>query len=801
LPSSSAGSRTGGGSFTAISPSAGTTRRRVSSTGVFEPSSAATASAGALPPTEVPTSVSPKTPETAKEVEPKSGEERPEKAVLPPFPSEKDKSKPEKQPIDTSATTGQRPQNKKAFQTALDTVYNNFEKAAKDEKVKEAAKDIYSKFTEQISKFSVTTGNITEANKKEIKLSSIVTDAIKELDDAQKKEITGFINDLSQLTINFGYGNEFAKDYVSVIVPAPEPAPEAPPKAGKKEVEPTTTPTPAPEIAASTPPEDAPAKEEPRNLGFEPATPENSGPSALNKQVLKTIGIDDEELLKYLSDLMDSHEDEYEIVENKASYVKKLIIQETKKVIELTKWMKEKGYEANKIKSVLQMLQKFPKGTGEKVLVTFGGEAAGILNPAEQAPEASPEPKTGTGEQQEPPIPAALAADDVTVTEKPVQKGKAEKAAEKAKAGSTTIKVKRSNKPSAVAVVAPVENPTEKDKAAIVAAASELGADAKEVEADIGQGPAAVIAPANKAAAEKLKDPEVALQVTQGKEASSSSDQPVSTPASKAEKSVVSAAPTGVSGQQAAKKAKDEINRIIKIPVERKKYIKELDPLAISPDAKIEDVENILARARKEASSTPQPQAAAPAPAAAPQESELDKAKKIAIELVNKLYSKTDAPDIIDGIKDSESVQDIEIMFSEESRKGDAKKSFKQSLKSGAAEIVGGKQGPSEEEKRKEQERKEAEGAAREAEKEKKTKEKQKIRLANIEAGKEPSDKKTKEPTEKEKADAAEREKQMAAARERGRKSMGLDVQKESLQSEPMFILKEGVFVLNKKVL
>lgn len=789
LPSSSAASPTGGGSFTATSPSAGTTRRRVSSTGVFEPSSAATASAGTPSPAEIPAPVSTKTPdvkspEKAKEVEPKNGEERPEKAVLPPFPPEKDKTKPEKKPIDTSATTGQRPQNKRAFQTALDTVYNNFEKAAKDEKVKEAANDIYSKFTEQISKFSVRTGKITEADKKEIKLSSIVKNAISGLDDVQKKEIAGFINDLSQLTINFGYGNEFAKDYVSVIVPAPEPDPEAPPKDGKKGVESTTT--PAPEIAASTPPEDAPAKEEPKNLGFEPATPENSGPSALNKQVLKTIGIDDEELLKYLSDIMDSHEDEYEIVENKASYVKKLIIQEAKKVIELTKWMKEKGYEASKIKSVLQMLQKFPKGTGEKVLVTFGGEAAGMLNPAEQTPEASPEPETGAGEQQEPPIPAALAADDVTVTQKTVQKGKAEKTAGKAKAGGTTIKVIRSNKPNAVAVVAPVENPTEKDKAAIVAAASELGADAKEVEADIGQGPAAVIAPANKAAAEKLKDPEVALQIAQGEEASSSSDQPVSAPAPKAQ--------TGQTKQEAEKKARGKLEKLSLNPRDKKQI-----GIRLTSAKTAEEVENIISGAETQAKESPFKPTTISAPAAAPQESELDKAKRIAIELANQLYSKTDAPDIIDGIKDSESVEDIEIMFSEQSRKGDAKKSFKQSLKSGAAEIVGGKQGSSEEEKRKEQERKEAEAASREAEKEKKVKEKEQRKLVNIEAGKEPSDKKTKEPSEKEKVAAAEREKEIAIARERGRKSMGLDVQKESIESEPMFILKEGQFVLNKR--
>ena len=529
LPSSSAGSRTGGGSFTATSPSAGTTRRRVSSTGVFEPSSAATASAGTPSPAEIPAPVSTKTPdvkspEKAKEVEPKNGEERPETEVAPKLPDEKYKTKPEKKPIDTSATTGQRPQNKKAFQTALDTVYNNFEKAAKDEKVKEAAKDIYNKFTEQISKFSVTTGKITEV-KKEIKLSSIVRDAIKELDDAQKKEITGFINDLSQLTINFGYGNEFAKDYVSVIVPAPEPAPEAPPKAGKKEVEPTTTPTPAPEIAASTPPEDAPAKEEPRNLGFEPATPENSGPSALNKQVLKTIGIDDEELLKYLSDLMDSHEDEYEIVENKASYVKKLIIQETKKVIELTKWMKEKGYEANKIKSVLQMLQKFPKGTLGKEMVTFGGDAQKVLSGDEspqQQVSGSVQPSTVDNGAAGPSVAdakvAALQADDVTVARAPVQKSKAKKVANIAKSSGKNITVANTTQPNAVAVTVPVSAPSEDDKSAIVAAASELGADKTEVESDVGTGPAAVVVPANNLAAAALTDPDVALKAAQGTE-------------------------------------------------------------------------------------------------------------------------------------------------------------------------------------------------------------------------------------------------------------------------------------------
>ncbi len=438
------------------------------------------------------------------------GEPAPEAAspAAGPAPETGKASKPK---IDTSATTGKKPQNKEALIAAVQDSYVKFD--TKDDAVKKAIQGIYNDFTTEIKSFAVKSGQITEEDKKEIKLSEIIKKHTASLDTDQKKEVNKFVDILSQLTINFGYGNVFAKDFgASVVVDA------EPPEEEELVIDPDAL--EAGDVVSDLEEPATPPAEQPR--GFEPATPENSGPSFVNKVLLTKLGIEDEELLNYLSGIMDSHEDEYEIQENKVSRIRTMILQEAKKVIELTKWMKDKGYEADKIKSVLQILQKFPKGTLGKEVVTFSSDAQKILSGDEstQQVSGSVQPSTvdngAAGSSVANAAAAALQADNVTVARVPVQKAKAKKVANRAKSTGKSIAVADTRQPNTVSVAVPVGDPSENDRKAIVAAASELGADKTEVESDISAGPAAVVVPANKSAAKALTDPNVALKAAQG---------------------------------------------------------------------------------------------------------------------------------------------------------------------------------------------------------------------------------------------------------------------------------------------
>jgi hypothetical protein len=434
-----------------------------------------------------------------------------------------------------------KPQNKEALIAAVKNSYLTFN--PKDEAVRKAIESIYNDFTTEIKSFAVKSGQITEEDKKEIKLSEIIKKHTASLDTNQKKEVNKFVDILSQLTINFGYGNVFAEDFgVGVIVDAEPPEEELEVDANELEAgedessTPTDTSTTAASTDASTDTSTAdastdtgqgPSIGEPDDLDFlhDPSDPQYIEFS----NSLKKAGITDELVIKYVSRFMfPDQDDQYEITENKVKYIKQIILEEAKRTIDLTRFLKSRGYENKAIKQVLLALQKF----SEKVVLAAKAkeiaempETTEPTSPATAPDTVSDDASSAVSAGVDAAVPsaanaatAALQADDVTVARVPVKKAKAKKVANKAKSAGKSIAVADTKQPNAVSVALPVGDPSEDDRKAIVAAASELGADKTEVESDISAGPAAVVAPANNSAAAALADPDVALKAAQGTE-------------------------------------------------------------------------------------------------------------------------------------------------------------------------------------------------------------------------------------------------------------------------------------------
>jgi len=955
----------GGGStsFTTTTvggPSGGTAATRVTRT---------RGAGAAAAPTSSPTSVAASAPDTAKGSETTAPETSPAGEPAP------EAASPAAATATAAGKKSIKPQNKQALIAAVKDTYLKFD--PKDDAVKKAIEGIYNDFTAEIKNFAVKSGKITEEDKKEIKLSEIIKKYTASLDTDQKKEVNKFVNILSQLTINFGYGNVFAEDFgVGVIVDAEPPEEELEVDADELEAgedessTPTDTSTTAASTDASTDTSTAdastdtgqgPSIGEPDDLDFlhDPSDPQYIEFS----NSLKKAGITDELVIKYVSRFMfPDQDDQYEITENKIKYIKEIILEEAKRTIDLTRFLKSRGYEDKVIKQVLLALQNFSKkvvlaAKAKEIAEKEFPDTTSTEAPAANAPElqksnvVSPDGKEDEISADNEPDDNLPGMKKIAISYDKTQAERIKKFVEEIKyAKAETL---RMMEPGDVLIVTETEGRTATENEEL---AQKMGikmfdkteqarlyvknqrpvggdeiikifqsiSDTKPTEPAVepqaaGQaaepagsaaepqaaGPAAEPAKADntqldnlkrsyaanlKASEEQIKNNKIIslmvaepslekakeiigqffkepIEIEANKEVYFTEEEfnenyegfnelnksiawiidlrkkventkkaleemekngqpypyvnvltpsrasvpakPVAAEPAKTEPAAGPAAEPakaekGETKQEAEIKARGKLDKLQLLPKDKKTI-----GIKLTAAKTAEEVNKIISDAENQAKAQPSAAVAAPSTAAT-QESEIDKAKRIAIDLANKLYSKTDLPDIIDGIKASETLEEIETMF-EPSNKGNSKKSFKQSMKTGTAEVVTNAAGKKQPPKESDEEREAREAAQEKAEAEEEQN-KRLAQLAGIKSGeiKEPEDlenapaKPAAEPAKTEPAagPAAEPAKAEPAAeptpkrRRSSRKS-----QKESLQYEPMFILKEGVFVLNKKVL